>query len=200
MNESIRTITFVGVAAVIALVAWATKPTPIPRAATAATQFKSFDVEDVADLKIVRYDEDEGKPNSFEVKKEGGRWTIPSHDSYPADAEEQLKKIASLFVELKTIATVSEDPATHELYGVKAPSDEATGDAKGFGRLLSIRGHMCQRLPNEKLFHLSQGSSRTDRKRHRALTVSLQIPRCPSLLLCKSEDSPATIPVPVEVP
>lgn len=141
MNESIRTLIFAGVAAVVGLVAWISTPAPpaSPGPSTAAELFKPFEAGDANSFKIVRYDEDEGKLSTFEVtRKDGGRWVIPSHDNYPADAEEQLKKIAGLFVELKPIAKVSDDPQTHELYGVKEPKDDASGDAKSFGRVVTI--------------------------------------------------------------
>src|SRR4051812_37161189 len=104
MNESIRTLTFLGAAAVIGLLAWVTRPAPAPRTAVGLTDVvKPFDVADAASLKIQRYDADEGKLEKFEVAKEGGRWLIPSHDSYPADAEAQLTKVASLFTGMKAV-------------------------------------------------------------------------------------------------
>jgi len=140
MNESIRTLCFVGGAAVVALVAWLTSPVPPAPVATGGSEItRSFDVSDAGSLKIVRYDADEGKLSTFEVTKEGGRWLIPSHDNYPADAEAQLKKIASLFVGMKAIGGVqSEDPSTHGTYGVKEPTSDTTGEGKEFGRVVTI--------------------------------------------------------------
>ena len=61
MNESIRTLTFLGAAAVIGLVAWVTRPAPAPRSTAGETDVvKAFDVADAASLPIKRYDADEG--------------------------------------------------------------------------------------------------------------------------------------------
>jgi hypothetical protein len=139
MNESIRTMMFVATASVVSFVAWWYQPVPPAPPSNATEQIIApFEVSDANRFKIVQYDEDLGKLNTFEVAKENGRWVIPSHRNYPADAAEQLKKIAGLFVEMKPIATASTDPKTHELYGVREPKDEGSGDTKGLGRLVTI--------------------------------------------------------------
>ena len=140
MNESIRTIVFLAVASVVAVVAWATRPAPRAiNLANTANAFPAFEAGDANSLKIERYDEDEGKLVKFEVAKEGGRWLIPSHDNYPADAEAQLRKVAELFMELKPIGPAqTSDSKEHGFYGVKEPAAEITGDAKEYGRLVSI--------------------------------------------------------------
>jgi hypothetical protein len=140
MNESIRTLTFLGAAAVVGLVAWVTRPAPAPRSTAGETDVvKPFDVADAASLTIKRYDAEEGKLEKFEVAKEAGRWIIPSHDGYPADADAQLTKVAGLFTGMKAVgAQASDDPKQHGDFGVKEPDENSSGDGKEFGRVVTI--------------------------------------------------------------
>jgi hypothetical protein len=139
MNESIRTMVFVGAATLAGLIAWISQPVPpAPPASGGAQIFPPFEATDANRFKIVQYEEQLGELNTFEVAKENGRWVIPSHDNYPADAAEQLKNIAGLFVELKAVGppmTMNRDD--HELYGVREP-EKGAADPKGFGRLVTI--------------------------------------------------------------
>jgi len=140
MSESIRTISFLGAAVVIGLLAWITRPAPAPRSVVGTTDVvRPFDVAEAASLKIQRYDAEEGKLEKFEVAKVGGRWVIPSHDGYAADAEAQLTKVASLFTGMKAIgAPASDDPKQHGDFGVKEPGESTSGDGKEYGRLVTI--------------------------------------------------------------
>jgi hypothetical protein len=140
MTESIRTMIFVAAAACAALLAWLSRPVYYAPAATGATElFAPFEVSDANRLKVVQYDAEVGKLNTFEVARDRGRWVIPSHGNYPADAAEQLQRIAGLFVGLKAIVQQSDNSAEHERYGVKEPQADPSGDPKGYGRLVEIR-------------------------------------------------------------
>src|SRR5881275_2657738 len=98
MNESIRTLIFVAVAAVVALAAYASRPSIDretdgfnPVGGTAL--FPNFKDPLLAKtLEIKQFDEATARQTPFVVTQQpNGQWTIPSHGDYPADAEAQLK-------------------------------------------------------------------------------------------------------------
>ncbi len=145
MNESIRTVVFVAVGAVVALGAYITKPRleipgnegePEPGSAL----FKDFKDASVAtSLEIKQFDDVIAKANNFIVKKQAdGVWTLPSHGNYPADAESQLKAVAETFSDLKIIGVAAKDNKEHELYGVNDP-DKAEVGTKGVGTLVAMQ-------------------------------------------------------------
>lgn len=149
MNESIRTLTFVGAAALIGLVAWVSRPVPRAPAISQDEVVKPFDVADANSFKIERYDADEQKLVTFEVTKQGGRWLIPSHDNYPADAQSQLQKVASFFTGMKAVGSVqSSDPKQHGSFGVLQPTAETSGDAKQYGSVVTISDSNGEELVN----------------------------------------------------
>jgi hypothetical protein len=155
MNESIRTITFVGAAALIGLVAWVSRPVPQAPAVSQNDVVKPFDVADANSFKIERYDPDEQKLVTFEVTKQGGRWLIPSHDNYPADAQSQLQKVASFFTGMKAVGSKqSSDPKQHGSFGVLQPTAETSGDAKQYGSVVTITDSN-----SDELVHLIVGKS-----------------------------------------
>jgi hypothetical protein len=150
MNESSRTLTFVGAAALIALIAWATRPAPpAPVQSSAGMIVEAFDINDAESFKIQKYDADEQKLVTFEVAKEAGRWAIPSHDNYPADAQAQLQKVAGFFTGMKAIGSQqSDDPKQHGSFGVKQPTAETSGDGKEYGTVVSISDSSGKEIVN----------------------------------------------------
>ena len=153
MSEMTKTVTFIVCGLVAALAAWATRPNySDPTAATGGgageVLFPEFeDPFAAASLEVTQYNEELGEISTFEVAQKDGRWVIPSHDDYPADAEENFKDAAMLLVGLKAIDAVSESRSDHELYGVKAPDPEqlSAGD-KGVGKMLVFKDDRGSRL------------------------------------------------------
>ena len=85
-------------------------------------------------LTITRFDESIGQLDDLEVKEVSGTWTLPSHEGYPADAENKIRDATTPFVDLEIIRVASENEADHSLYGVVKPdktsssvSDEGVG-------------------------------------------------------------------------
>ncbi len=156
MSEMAKTVTFVGIALVLAAVAFVTRSGSIATAPSADEQignplFPEFtDPLAAESLRIVRYDEDLGQIQELEVKKVNGIWVLPSHDGYPADAENRIRDAATLFIDLKVIGVVPGDnESDHELYGVLEPDPEkASGGAQGIGTLVNIKGEQGQDLVN----------------------------------------------------
>ena len=94
MNETKKTITFVAVAVVIALVAWISRPSLRDESAGDVVGKVLFDDFDdplkAASLEVVQFNEETGEARTFKVAQVDDEWSIPSHQNYPADAKEQL--------------------------------------------------------------------------------------------------------------
>lgn len=145
MSEGAKTITFIVVALVLAGAAYLAQPRQDDlqtHELVGKELFDGFvDPNKATRLKIARYDEDLDKHYSFEVAKNNtsGHWSIPSHDNYPADAEEQMKTAAMTLVGLKVLDIATEQASEHEMYGVFEPKpDETTLGDKGIGILIAF--------------------------------------------------------------
>jgi hypothetical protein len=130
MNENAKTLTFVAVAAAIAVVAIVVSRPAMSVSGTENQRgqllYRNFaDPLAVTSLEIVEFDEDTGSVQPFRVAqvdvKGKPRWSIPSHDDYPADAKDQVASAASALMSLKIIDTVSENQGDQREYGVVQP-------------------------------------------------------------------------------
>lgn len=146
MNESLRTLTFVGVAALAALTAFATRPVldradvADPGTIVGQQLFKEFtDPLAARTLEIREYDEKTSESRTFRVSQQpSGLWVIPSHGDYPADAESQLKAVAETVGDLKCLGIASEVSSDHTLYGVNDPEKAEVG-SQGVGTLVAMQ-------------------------------------------------------------
>ncbi|MDR2755872.1 MAG: DUF4340 domain-containing protein [Planctomycetaceae bacterium] len=92
------------------------------------------------------------KPNStgdtehFRVTEVDGVWSIPSHDNYPADAKDQMGKVAEALVDLKVLDVVTSPTeenditALHTMYGVIDPNSESASLSEGIGVKVTLIG------------------------------------------------------------
>lgn len=128
MNENVKTLSFVGAAVVaLAIGGWANFASSRYEEETVATGplFASFDDPRKAkSLEIVSFDQDTATLASFKVAQVKGRWSIPSHEGYPADAAKQLGEAAANMIEAKRLDVASEDPSTYEEFGVVDPNSK----------------------------------------------------------------------------
>ncbi len=143
MTEMMKTLIYVAVAGVTLLVAFVTRP-----------RQEAFDVQEqvdkvlfadfndpltVTNLEIVTYDEEVGEPHTFRVAQDSkGRWSIPSHAGYPADADDQMRNAATALVGLRVLGIATEVESEHSLFGVVEPSDELDASAEGIGKMVSV--------------------------------------------------------------
>lgn len=147
MTEGTKTGTMAIIAGVIALLAWTTSSrtytVPDAKSAKGKILFEKFsDPVTAASLKILRYDSSVEDYVEFEVAQDrkSGIWTLPSHESYPADATKQMSDAANLFVGMKTIDVASEKREDQELFGVIEPDKKnAEKGGKGVGMLVQMR-------------------------------------------------------------
>ncbi len=152
MNEMIKTLSFVGVAALALVVGvWTHRPPADEdesRSFVGEPLFKDFkDPRDAKTLEIIEYDEDTAEIQNFKVAQVKGVWVIPSHEDYPADASQQLGEAAASVIEAKTVNIESDDPETHETYGVVDPDPKKlTAGATGVGKLVTMENKAGKKL------------------------------------------------------
>ncbi|HEX5443084.1 MAG TPA: DUF4340 domain-containing protein, partial [Pirellulales bacterium] len=152
MNEMIKTLSFVGVAALALVVGvWTHRPPADEdesRSFVGEPLFKDFkDPRDAKSLEIIEYDEDTAEIQNFKVAQVKGVWVIPSHEDYPADASQQLGEAAASVIEAKTVNIESDDPETHETYGVVDPDPKKlTAGATGVGKLVTMENKAGKKL------------------------------------------------------
>lgn len=144
MNENLKTVVYVGVAAVFGLAAWLTLPrTSENRGPERVGQplFPKFDdTSKAASLQVTWYDDTLGTVETFKVAKDKGQWVVPSQDNYPADAETQLQDSAKSLFQLTCLGVATEIAEEHEQFGVVEPPQGSTGVQKNeYGRLVVLQ-------------------------------------------------------------
>ncbi|MCA9148563.1 MAG: DUF4340 domain-containing protein [Planctomycetales bacterium] len=153
MNEMTKTLLFVGAAVLATGVAVGTRsgsPSASAPIEISEPLFPTFtDPVAAASLKIVRFDESLASIKELEVKKSNGIWTLPSHDGYPADAENRIRDAATPFIDLRPLAVSSDKDGEHAQFGVLEPSIDksAVGD-QGVGTLVNIKDESGNNLVN----------------------------------------------------
>ncbi len=139
MNQNTKTAIFAAFALVVLIIALVIRPGSTASDATYDVGQPLF--PDFADplaavtLEVIRFDDVLAKKSEFKVAQRNGLWVIPSHQNYPADAQEQMKRAATLLIGLKKLSIVTGDKAEHEMYGVKDPDEIAAG-GRGAGTLV----------------------------------------------------------------
>lgn len=141
MNELTKTFIFVIVAVAIGVTAFITRPRPdrsLSEYAEAREPFtKDVLPDQIKGLEVSSYDKTRNEPDQFSVKLENGVWVIPSHNNYPADAQERLKKTAGAVLSLQKDGVVPGGKEMHKEYGLVDPSD-TTGDANSWGTRIKL--------------------------------------------------------------
>jgi hypothetical protein len=143
MNETKKTAYFAGAAVLLAIIAFVASPSRITPSAfldQGEPFFPEFTDPNVATtLEVVTFDEATGAPYPFKVTFRDGRWTIPSHHDYPADAKDRLAQTAAGVIGIEKDDIRSDNAADHEACNVIDPlSEEATG-AGGRGQRITLK-------------------------------------------------------------
>ncbi len=149
MQESVKTLIFVVVAAGVGVVAvLSSRPPAAPTAQSRHGQLLYPDFKDpqkVASLEVVKFDDTRGEVQPFKVAqiKHAGhgpvRWSIPSHEDYPADAKDQVANAATALMGLRAIDVVSDNKGDEREYGVVEPPKTITPGATGVGQEVVMR-------------------------------------------------------------
>lgn len=140
MNELAKTGVYLVAAAASLGVAWWARPATIQKQTfndTGERFFEPFDPLSARSMVIVSYAEGASAPLAFKVSQENGRWTIPSHEGYAADAQEHLSKAATAVMDLQKGTMVSDVPIDHDIFGVSDPS--ADGAHPGAGTRVTLK-------------------------------------------------------------
>jgi hypothetical protein len=141
MSEYAKTLMYVVVAAAFLALAWVARPAVPGRPVVEDVGelfFGDFvDPLEAASLEVVAFDEDTGTPQVFKVARHDGVWSIPSHENYPADAENRFAEAAAALIGLAKGSNRGDSPADHEVYGVIDPAGVGPG-AAGVGKRVTI--------------------------------------------------------------
>jgi hypothetical protein len=164
MNENLKSAIFVLAAVAVLLVAWVARPSVSKVDEWAEQRGKPIDPDftdplAATSLDVIEYDEATGEAKPFSVHWTNGRWTIPSHNDYPADAKEHMVDAASSVLRLTILDVVSREKKDHELYGVVDPGENLSAGAKGVG----MRVTMADKSGN-KLLALIIGKPAAEKK------------------------------------
>ncbi|MGH1363420.1 MAG: DUF4340 domain-containing protein [Calditrichia bacterium] len=144
MNEKKTTYMFAGVALGLLLLALITTPSRITPDAF-IDQGEAFypeftDPNEATSLEVIRWDEETGEAIPFKVVFADGRWSIPSHNSYPADGADRLSKTAAGAIGIVKDDYRSDNTSDWEACGVVDPLDESATSLVGRGERVTIRG------------------------------------------------------------
>lgn len=145
-NEVTKTLMFVGAAVLSLAAAFFTRPPKVSDTMddeVGTVLFEALSDPAAANgLEVLSYDEEMGEMKKFNVRQQDeGIWIIPSHQSYPADAEDRLVNAATMFTDLNVIRVVSENEADHGTFGVIEPSiDETRVGDEGVGTRVQVFG------------------------------------------------------------
>lgn len=90
-------------------------------------------------MEVIEYNPDTATVTPFQVQQKNGRWSIPSHYDYPAEAKQRLAKTASGLIDLKKDTIRSDDVSDHEKLGVIDPLDTKTTSLTGRGKRVTLR-------------------------------------------------------------
>lgn len=153
MNDTLKTLIFVLVAAVAAFAGWMSKPSA-PTEASLAAEVRGQPLYpkwktplDVAAIDITQYNEKNGAVSVMQVVRQNEKvgknkylWQIPSHENYPADADTQVASLPASMFGLKIIDMVSETDAGQKEFGVVEPnSEKVEGSGVGIGDKVVMR-------------------------------------------------------------
>ena len=151
MSEGTKTISFICAAVLVVTIAVVTRPTAPaadPESPAGKMLAQVSDPLSATRLEITEYSQDTASLRNFEVAYIDGSWVIPSHQNYPADAEQQMGDAATSVMNRKILAVVSTNAGDHELYGVVEPQLNLTAGATGVGTKVTMRDGKNDALVN----------------------------------------------------
>ena len=101
--------------------------------------FDDFDPNSAATLEVIEIDPATLTPMPFKVTFKNGRWVIPSHYDYPADAKKRLVDTATGIIGLIKDTIRSDRAEDQEAFGVVDPLDTKSTGLKGFGKRVTLK-------------------------------------------------------------
>ncbi len=83
---------------------------------------KEIAPEQIVELTVATWDDSLGKAKIFNVRKNDGKWTIPSYFNYPADGGSRVGNTAGGFLNVPRGPRVTQDAKQHKDLGVLDPT------------------------------------------------------------------------------
>lgn len=145
MNESTRTLVYVGIAIVSLIAARFAGPT-VPKPPTEFSQvgtefFPDFtDAKAAKSLQVVSYNSDTATIRVFGVEQgPDGVWRVPSRHGYPVDGKDRLSKTATSVIGIKRDQLAGQRKNQFAEFGVIDPLGESVSDFKGVGNRVTLK-------------------------------------------------------------
>jgi hypothetical protein len=151
MKENSKSIIFIAVAAACVLLALSSIPEKIDPASKGNRMgqalFETFDPRQATGIEIVEIDEENLEAKSLEVAQTEKGWWIrrPQKADYPANADNQVKDVSTILLDLRILDTASEGAGEHAKYGVLDPSSANPGD-RGVGKSIALKNRSGSNL------------------------------------------------------
>jgi hypothetical protein len=144
VSEYAKTGVFLGGAALLVVAAAITGPRSVEQDAfkdEGTLLFPSFtDPLAANELEITEFREASKAVYKFAVKRDdAGRWIIPSHGGYPADAKQRMGEAASMVIGMRKERLRGDRKDDHAQFAVIDPFDQDTAETKGRGRRITFR-------------------------------------------------------------
>ena len=142
MSEESKTVSFLVVAFVSAIIAFAVSREAPEKTAADLVGESLVQIEDpleVARMRIVEFDPSEGGAQPFEVAKINGLFSIPSHENHPADQSDHLVDAVTGVNHTKILSSVTNESGNHGDFGVRDPASSGLGrGAEGVGKRITF--------------------------------------------------------------
>ena len=143
MNEPNKTLIFVAGALLLAGAAAARLPGRSTVEPVFSDQGKLFfpeftDPLVANSLEVYEFDPTTSTAIPFQVTLRDGKWVIPSHNNYPADAKDRLKNTASGVMDLRKETIRSTLASDHKDLGVLDPLDPKVAGSEGVGKRVKL--------------------------------------------------------------
>ena len=147
MNESTRTLGFLGAAAASVVMAFFFAPsTPTPPSDFSEVGkpfFPDFDVSAAKSLSVVTFSDNASEPKVFRVEQKNNKWGIlldPANGIYyPADGETRLGNTAASVLEVRREQFVTKDPEQYATLRVVDPLETDVTKLLGRGRRVTLK-------------------------------------------------------------
>ena len=143
MSEIAKTTIFAAAAVFAAGAAFATykltEPAPVAGFEKVGGEFwpKFKDPNLATALRVAAVNEKSGQPQTFTVELKDGKWRIPSHHNYPAEAKQHLADVSASVLGIEREALASRWKSDPERFGVVDPLDDSA-PASGRGKRITL--------------------------------------------------------------
>jgi len=144
MNENKKTIFFIAAAAVSVALAYFSVPPKIDPTSKGSRMgqalFDTFDTRQATGIEIVEIDDENLEAKSIEVAQTNKGWFIrrPQKADYPANADNQVKDVSTILLDMRILDTAAEGAGEHANFGVLDPSKANPGD-RGIGKSIALK-------------------------------------------------------------